>query len=73
MIVCCKRPTVWFLQREANIQQIVDSMGLAASKLFNKVDTLSEKMPYFSDNILGYKNYLDTFFNYLLLVILVCK
>ena len=37
----------------------------AASKLFDEVDILSdhEKMPCFMDNILGYKNYLDTFLN----------
>ena len=35
------------------------------SKIFDKVDILSEKLPCFTDKILGYKNYLDTFFNYL--------
>ena len=34
----------------------------AASKLFDEVDIVSQEMPCFTDNILGYKNYLDTFF-----------
>jgi len=33
--------------------------------MFDEVDILSEKLPCFMDKILGYKNYLDTFFNYL--------
>ena len=33
----------------------------AASNLFDEVDILNEKMPCSLDNILGYKNYLDTF------------
>ena len=37
----------------------------AASKLFDEIDILSEKMSCFTDNFLGNKNYSDTFFNYL--------